>query len=85
MEFAEGRLPKKSDFEVLKEMSFEGLADLIVIPEARRLEYRNRCYQLLENDASAPRFFPGMPELLFHFGSQNPAYIVTASNQASVD
>lgn len=76
---AEGRPPVEEDFQTLENLTFEGLADRLLIPSKLVPQFLQLTFQLQQEEQGAIRFFPGMVPLLKTLSQSNEIAIITSS------
>jgi phosphoglycolate phosphatase len=77
---AEGRAPVERDLQTLENLTFEGLADHLEIPQMAVPGFLQAVFGLQQKEQDTVRFFPGMAALLEDLGQSSDIAIITSSS-----
>lgn len=74
-----GRPPTRSDFETIEDLTANGIAALLGVPQHGIDLYTRRMHQALAADGHGPAMFPDIPHLLRTLSKQHTLVIVTSN------
>lgn len=74
-----GRPPTRSDFETIEDLTANGIAALLGVPQHGIEIYTRRMHQALAADRHEPAMFPGIPHLLRTLSKRHTLVIVTSN------
>ncbi len=81
----QGRCPDAGDFSSVEDLSYEGFARHLGIPEARYTEWAHLVIEQNLLDTTAVTMFAGMRDVLLELGSRFPSVIITSNVRESVE
>jgi len=80
-----GRAPTRADLETIEELTLEGLARRIEIPEERTEDFAAQLFELLEESGDTVSLFPKIPHVIAHLAERHTVCIITANVKKVVE
>lgn len=84
-ELGSGRVPTRSDFETVEDLSYDGFAKHLDIPQSEWARWKERVLLHLQADPEPTPAFPEIAQVVSELGSRFPIVIITSNIRKIVE